>query len=63
MRDWSLGKITHGEGEDDEFRYRECYEFNTTLAADQDDERCEHCAKFLTLNCKHIDEFINEEEE
>jgi hypothetical protein len=48
--------------EDDEYRFRECYEFNTDLHETFDDERCIHCYRFLTLSCPHIDEFIDEEE-
>lgn len=40
----------------------ECYEFFTTLQKRFDDGLCEHCRKYLTVKCPHIDEFIEEEE-
>ena len=48
---------------DDEDRFigRECYEFNTALESSLDDERCIHCRFFLTVNCKYIQEFVDEE--
>jgi len=49
--------------DEDEFRFRECYEFNTSLNELNDDARCIHCKKFLTLYCPHIDEFMDEEGE
>jgi hypothetical protein len=48
--------------EENEFVGRECYEFNENLEANKDDEACEHCRFYLTLNCKHIDEFLDDEE-
>lgn len=50
------------EDEEDPFVGRECYEFNEMLSPLQDDEACEHCKKYLTLNCKHIGEFIDDDE-
>jgi hypothetical protein len=47
----------------DEWYGYPCYEFNETLDRTQDDWRCVHCRKFLTLQCPHIDEFLEEEEE
>ena len=43
------------------FANRECYEFNELLGAELDDSSCEHCKFYLTLSCKHIDEFMDEE--
>lgn len=40
-----------------------CYEFNGVLAPSQDDGRCVHCRKFLTLECAYIDHFVAEEDE
>ncbi|MEW5937184.1 MAG: hypothetical protein AB1665_05125 [Candidatus Thermoplasmatota archaeon] len=48
--------------EEDEYCGRECYVFNKALRPQMDDECCEHCAKFLTLDCKYIEEFLEEEE-
>ena len=39
-----------------------CYEFNTRLKAYLDDGLCEHCRKWLTVECENIDEFVEEEE-
>ncbi len=39
-----------------------CYEFNTTFLPMLDDRSCEHCRKWLTMECEHIDDFINDEE-
>jgi len=50
------------ETEDEHFRYRECYVFNVNLAINLDDARCSHCNKFLTLECKYIDEFVAEDD-
>ncbi|MBI5001263.1 MAG: hypothetical protein HZB92_07055 [Euryarchaeota archaeon] len=52
-----------GEEDEDELRYRECYLFNEHLDEELNDERCEHCRKFMTLMCERIDEFIEEEED
>lgn len=49
------------EEEDDDFRYRECYEFNKNLNDVLDDGRCIHCRKYLTVQCEYIDEFLDEE--
>ena len=52
------------EGDDeDEFQYRECYEFNEKLDEGLNDEKCEHCRKFLTTMCEHIDEFLDEDDD
>jgi hypothetical protein len=40
----------------------DCYEFHTKLLARFDDDLCEHCKKFLTLECPHIDEFVEDAE-
>lgn len=39
-----------------------CYEFNNSLNQAADDGKCEHCRKWLTWDCEHIDEFMIEEE-
>jgi len=40
-----------------------CYESNGVLGPAQDDGRCVHCRKFLTLECPYIDHFMSEEDE
>lgn len=47
-----------GEQESEQF---ECYDFNVNLSTRFDDGLCEHCRKYLTINCPHIDTFIGEE--
>ena len=47
---------------DERFRNRECYEFNPELPSAEDDRWCHHCRKYLTLECKYIDEFLAEDE-
>ncbi|MCK5548830.1 MAG: hypothetical protein KAI64_07425 [Thermoplasmata archaeon] len=39
----------------------ECYEFNTRLKSKFDDGLCDHCKKYLTLECAHIDWFIEDD--
>ncbi len=48
------------EGEDEDFVGRACYDFNTMLDDELDDTACFHCHKFMTLQCEHIQEFIEE---
>ena len=57
------GWQTKEEGDEDEFRFRECYLFNEKIDEELNDERCTHCRKFMTLNCEHIEEFIEDEDE
>ncbi len=40
-----------------------CYEPNPALAPAEEDGRCVHCRKFLTLECPYIDHFLGEDEE
>jgi len=40
-----------------------CYEPNPALAPTQDDGRCVHCRKFLTLECPYIEHFLGEDDE
>jgi|GEM_PF-1508394 len=54
------------EGEEDEpdkFCNRECYVFNVKLEGTLDDKCCKHCKLYLTLQCPHISEFMDEVEE
>lgn len=45
------------------FEQFNCYEFNRTLKRNFDDGRCEHCKKYLTTVCEHIDEFLEDIED
>lgn len=56
------GVMEEEEG-DDRFRDRECYMFNTNLDPQEDDGRCIHCRHYLTLQCKHIGDFVDEDGE
>ncbi len=47
--------------DEDRFVGRECYVFNKSLALSMDDDRCEHCKFYLTLQCKYIHEFVDED--
>ena len=40
-----------------------CFLRHPALGAEFEDLRCEHCAKFLTLQCAHIDMFIDDVED
>jgi len=40
-----------------------CFEFNASLPPAEDDGRCVHCRKFLTVECPYIDHFFEEEDE
>ncbi|MCL4325993.1 MAG: hypothetical protein M1481_04125 [Candidatus Thermoplasmatota archaeon] len=42
---------------------RECYTFNKDLKSKFNDKRCEHCKFYLTMNCKYINDFIDEMED
>ena len=49
--------------EEDTFVNRECYIFNKNLQRTLDDAKCAHCRHYLTLNCKYIHEFVDEDGE
>jgi hypothetical protein len=51
------------QDDEDEFCNRECYEFNEKFPEDLDDKCCMHCIMYLTLNCPHINDFIDDIEE
>jgi hypothetical protein len=55
--------ISEEEEEDDKFVNRECYVFNKNMERMLDDARCIHCRHYLTLQCKHVDEFVDEDGE
>ena len=48
------------EEDPDDWLYLECYDFNSSLSNGEDDGRCAHCRKYLTLQCKRIDAFMDE---
>jgi hypothetical protein len=39
-----------------------CFQRHPSLGPECEDLRCEHCAKFLTIQCAHIDLFIDDVE-
>lgn len=49
--------------DDDRFIGRSCYAFNRLLPSAFDDTRCTHCRFYLTAQCPHIDEFLDDVEE
>lgn len=59
MEEWDKG-FWDVEDEEDEFCGRDCYEFNTRMKEQFDDECCEHCKKYLTLQCTHLEDFMDE---
>ncbi len=54
---------TPEEDEESKFVNRPCYVFNPRLPRSQDDAHCRHCRHYLTANCPHIDEFIDDVED
>ena len=48
------------EGEEEEPHDYPCYQFNTGLPENLDDAYCIHCTKYLTLQCEHLEDFIDE---
>ena len=53
---------TH-EHEEGEFVGRSCYVFNPKLLGSLDDTHCSHCRFYLTAQCPHIDEFLDDVED
>ncbi|MDG6221043.1 MAG: hypothetical protein QCI38_06295 [Candidatus Thermoplasmatota archaeon] len=51
------------EEEDEEPNGFPCYEFNSSLPENLDDDYCVHCKKYLTLQCEHLELFLDEVEE
>jgi hypothetical protein len=49
--------------EEDKFIGRPCYVFNPSLRQSLDDTRCGHCRMYLTAQCPHIDEFLDDVED
>ncbi len=58
MEEWNKGY--EWMGEENEFCGRECYQFNEKLKIQFDDDCCEHCRKYLTLSCEHLQDFMDE---
>ncbi len=46
---------------DDEFIGYPCFEFNPALSPDQNDTRCVHCRKYLTVQCEYLDQFLEDD--
>jgi hypothetical protein len=61
MEEWNKG--FEWDEDEEEFCGRECYEFNEKLKEQFDDDCCEHCRKYLTLQCEHLDDFMDEIED
>ena len=40
-----------------------CYSFNDSLPIADDDRFCEHCKKYLTTECEHLGEFMDDIED
>jgi hypothetical protein len=61
------GEEEEDEGSEDEddakLCNRECYQFNAKLSPELDDKCCKHCKLYLTLQCPHIKEFMDEVDE
>jgi len=58
-----LKRMSGGEDEDEEefdVCGQECFEFNGQLERKMDDGCCEHCRKYYTTKCPHIDVFMDE---
>ncbi|MCI4323191.1 MAG: hypothetical protein L3K03_04110 [Thermoplasmata archaeon] len=51
------------EEEEDKFVNRPCFQFNPKLSSSQDDAHCTHCRMYLTAQCPHIDEFLDDVED
>ncbi len=51
------------EDEEDRFVNRPCYEFNDDLTSAWNDRHCAHCRHYLTAQCPHIDEFLDDVED
>ncbi|MEE9152232.1 MAG: hypothetical protein V3U20_10445 [Thermoplasmata archaeon] len=58
MEEWKKG--FEWMEEENEFCNRECYEFNDKLKNLFDDNCCEHCIKYLTLQCERLEDFMEE---
>ena len=59
MEEWEPGYWSE-EDDEDEFCGWECYEFNEKLKSQFDDDCCEHCKKYLNLQCAHLGDFMEE---
>ena len=59
--------LVGGPGEEDVYlpimdRAR-CFQRHPHLSPEFEDLRCEHCANYLTMQCPHIDLFIDDVED
>ena len=48
-----------GEKKKEPLMGRICYVFNSELDDKLNDTICTHCRKFMTLDCEHIEEFVD----
>ena len=61
MAEWEKEfELDNEDEEENEFCNRECYEFNEKLKSQFDDDCCEHCRKYLTLQCEYLEDFMEE---
>lgn len=60
MDEWDKDYKWMSKGEENEFCGRICYEFSDKLKNQFDDDCCEHCVKYLTLQCEHLEDFMDE---
>ncbi|UCF08479.1 MAG: hypothetical protein JSW28_01975 [Thermoplasmata archaeon] len=60
MAEWNRGywEEENGEEEEADFCDRECYVFNERLKKQFDDDCCEHCSKYLTIQCEYLEDFM-----
>ena len=58
-------RATYDEDPSDSERFvgRECYVFNPQLRTSLNDTHCSHCRFYLTAQCAHIDEFLDDVED
>lgn len=52
-----------GDEDEEKFIGRPCYVFNPSLRTNLNDTRCGHCRFYLTAQCPHIDEFLDDVED
>jgi hypothetical protein len=58
-----VGHEMSTDDEEDRFIGRPCYLFNPSLRPGLNDTRCAHCRLYLTAQCPHIDEFLDDVED
>lgn len=52
--------IASDEEETQDFCGRDCYVFNPKFPDSMNDDCCVHCKMFLTIQCPHLDDFMDE---